>query len=236
MPDDLQPPPPPAEDLQFQNAQFTGDRPSCAICNNAIDDVHYRYAGHVVCESCVAQRTVSDGTRGGILVRSTLFGLGAALAGFGIYALVSLTTGYQLALISILVGWMVGKAMRHGAGGLGGRKFQVVAVLLTYGAISISYLPGLIRSAQQRYASSEQSGNTAAPSTDLSQLPSGEAAKTVVTLIGFGLIMPFLYILDSPAAGLLNALIIFFGLAQAWRLTRGDPNTITGPFRLSGVT
>jgi hypothetical protein len=58
-----------------------------------------------------------------------------------LYALVAILTGLEVGLIAILVGYMVGRAVRHGSGGLGGRPQQILAVVLTYFAITTSYLP-----------------------------------------------------------------------------------------------
>jgi hypothetical protein len=43
--------------------------------------------------------------------------------------------------MSLAVGYIVGKAMMKGSAGLGGRRYQVVAVALTYAAVSLSFIP-----------------------------------------------------------------------------------------------
>lgn len=43
------------------------------------------------------------------------------MAGCAIYATVAPVTGLEIGLIAILAGVMVGKAIRHAPGGLGGR-------------------------------------------------------------------------------------------------------------------
>jgi hypothetical protein len=57
---------------------------------------------------------------------------------------VRVLTGYEIGLISILVGFLVGGGVRRGADYRGGRAYQFLAVFLTYFAIGASYLPHAI--------------------------------------------------------------------------------------------
>ena len=73
--------------------------------------------------------------------RALLFGSFAALAGTSLYFLVLKLTGYEVGLIAILVGYMVGAAVRRGTRHRGGLVYQLLAVFLTYTAIVASYIP-----------------------------------------------------------------------------------------------
>jgi len=74
------------------------------------------------------------------MIRAAVFGVGAVLAGTAVYYVVErvLHVG-MIGILAILVGYMVGYAVRQGAGGRGGRRFQVLAVILTYCAIDFGY-------------------------------------------------------------------------------------------------
>jgi len=173
------------------------------------------------------------------LMKGFLYGLGAAIAGAILMAVVTLVTGFQIALVAIAVGYMVGTAFKKGTSGLGGRRCQILAVALTYFAITTSFLPLLVKSADDARKSgkaSPQRGNTStvvqaseAPQPPAPQPTAGRAALAVLILIGVGLISPFL-MLTAGIGGILNALIIFFGIARAWRLTAADPRVVIGPF------
>ena len=65
------------------------------------------------------------------LAIAAIFGLGAALAGAAIYYAVIAITHFEIGLVAILIGYMVGYAVRKGAGGRGGLRFQILAALLT---------------------------------------------------------------------------------------------------------
>ena len=73
--------------------------------------------------------------------RAVLFGIGGAILGFVIYVAFALLTGLIAGIISLAVGYLVGKAMNQGSGGIGGRRHQIAAVILTYMAVSLSAVP-----------------------------------------------------------------------------------------------
>jgi hypothetical protein len=150
---------------------------------------------------------------------------------------VTIVTGLTLALISILIGFMVGKAVRRGCMDLGGRPQQILAVALTYFAITSGYIPVFIYHAAKR----NQQTAVAKPANPNAQpqIATSEPTKTsapryslitaLMLLLLIALAAPFLS-LSAGVSGILNLLIIFFGLQQAWRLTRRAEIVITGPY------
>src|SRR5674476_497773 len=87
---------------------------------------------------------------------AALYGRAAALGGCMLYALVAIVLHAEIGLIAILVGWMVGKAIRHGSYGRGGRPQQILAVALTYFAITTSYIPVILYQAARHPRRVEQ--------------------------------------------------------------------------------
>src|ERR1041384_2897539 len=134
-------------DLQFERAQpvtATGclSDTGCVACKQPIRTTYYHAQGKTICETC-AQR-IQTGQQAPpplSLARAVLYGCAAALAGSILYAAVAMITGLEIGLIAIVVGVMVGKAVRFGSHGLGGRPRQILAVMLTYFAITTSYIP-----------------------------------------------------------------------------------------------
>lgn len=129
---------------QFGTAEYTGspgtDR--CKACQQPIAGQYYRANNAVVCPRC-AQKV-----KGGLandthaaFVRGLVFGIGAAIAGLVLYAAFTIMTGLIIGYVSLAVGWMVGKAMMKGSNGIGGRRYQIAAVLLTYAAVSMAAIP-----------------------------------------------------------------------------------------------
>ena len=75
------------------------------------------------------------------LFLASFYGFIGAALGAGIFYAVLAFTGRQLGFVAVIVGLLVGKAVDFGAGGRGGLRYQVVAVLLTYCAIVTTYIP-----------------------------------------------------------------------------------------------
>ena len=113
--------------------------------------------------------------------------------------------------MSLAVGYLVGKAMKLGSKGSGGRRYQIVAVILTYAAVALSAIPiGL------------------APLIRLQDLHS--ILPSIGPLLFQGLASPFLE-LHVPVNGGIGLLILFVGMRFAWQLTAGtEVGAIAGPF------
>jgi hypothetical protein len=86
--------------------------------------------------------------------RGLLFGIGAAILGLVLYAAFTIMTGLLVGYVSLAVGWMIGKAMMKGSNGIGGRRYQIAAVLLTYVAVSMAAVPIAIHYARQHMQTS----------------------------------------------------------------------------------
>src|SRR5262249_54120220 len=155
------------------------------------------------------------------LLRAALYGGGAALGGCILYAIFTLVTGFEFALMAILVGYMVGKAIRHGSNGLGGRPQQILAVVLTYLAITTRYSPLFISQTIKRdKAATAQTAQTGAGNAKKDEAtgdkPKMSLGGAIVMLILIAAAAPFLS-LGSGLSGFLSLLIIFIGLSKAWK-------------------
>jgi len=229
----------PDPELQFQKAEFISSEPelSCISCQRKIGDSYYHVAGDVMCPACAEQRRIFQGLPEGrgTFFQAALYGFGAAVAGSILYALVMMT-GFQFSIVAIVVGVMVGKAIRSVTKGRSRRRYQVLAVLLTYGAITTSFLPSVIRAVEKQKKQSTSvtgtqatSKSPAAPKT----VHVGRLFGALAALIGFMFILPFIALFESPASGLLNLVIIGIGLLQAWRITKPDQALIMGPYSVA---
>ncbi|HEU4649745.1 MAG TPA: hypothetical protein VFS33_11835 [Gemmatimonadales bacterium] len=140
------------QDLQFDTLQTTAGgapeagAPTCQECRRPIADRYYEVLGLTVCERCRESLATkfSGKASAGRLLRASLFGAGAAVIGAALYYAVGALTGYNFALIAIVVGWLVGRAVQRGGASGGGWQYQALAVGLTYLAIASTYVPTLI--------------------------------------------------------------------------------------------
>ncbi len=212
---DITPAAPATGALQFDTAEpstATTDR-SCTGCRRPIEEEYHMANMQVVCTPC---RTVLEagpqGTRTGRVGRALLFGAGAAVAGGLVYLVVATVTGYEIGLIAILVGWMVGRAVSLGSEHRGGWLYQVIAIGFTYLAICTSYVPGIVDAWREPGAAAELSG-----------------AVLYIAAFIFSLAVPILSITVAP----IGALILAFALFQAWRENKRPELTITGPYAVA---
>lgn len=138
--------------LQFDRAEPSDEGlggPSCRECNASIRDEYYDVAGNVVCPSCLVRRGRfrARWIRG---LKALLLGSVAAAVGAGIYRMILFSTGWNFSLVAILVGYMVGGAVRSGSDDRGGRIYQLLAVFLTYSALVGMFLPSFWKALASR--------------------------------------------------------------------------------------
>jgi hypothetical protein len=210
---------PPVEGLQFGRAEPTVVSPvssaqRCVACQGPIAESYYHASGRVVCPACAAR--IQQGQQqppAYSFPRALLFGGAAALAGCAIYAIVAIATGMEIGLIAILVGVMVGKAIRRASGGFGGRQQQILAVILTYFSIATSYIPVIIwevahkskieTSQTATSGGAAQTSNGGASQVQPDSGRSRDAGKAILYLLAIGAVAPFLA-LTSGVSGIIS--------------------------------
>ena len=154
---------------------------------------------------------ISPSTDTALLARAMLFGLGGAVAGAVLYGGFIHLTHINIGYLSIVVAYLVAKAMTLGSGERGGRPFQISAIVLTCLSIAMG-------NALMAYWSVRADG------------PFQLNAYTAFRLLRFGFLEPFYEFQQSAASALLTLFILFIGLRAAWRMTSGVPGAIRHPF------
>jgi hypothetical protein len=121
------------DDLQFDTAEpagasmAAGPSQNCAICSQPIVSTYYALGDGMLCPACHETAIApAGGSRIGRLVKASLFGLGAGLVGTILWFVIRRVTNYEIGLVAIVVGVMVGSAVRKGSAGVGGRGYQVL--------------------------------------------------------------------------------------------------------------
>ncbi|HPU31351.1 MAG TPA: hypothetical protein PK184_01485 [Phycisphaerae bacterium] len=242
------------DNLQFDRAEFEDAQAAgvvCSSCQQAITDWYYEINGLITCATCHAK--VREAFFGGSRLRraamATVFGIVAGVLGAAIYYGVAAATGYEIGLVAIVVGLLVGGAVRRGSGGRGGWFYQLMAVALTYSAISGSYFIFAAKEfAKQEQATSNQvtesapadsppalAGATSQPAAaaqadDASTEAPSPAAFLLafVLVLGLALALPILVGIESP----ITFLIIGFALYEAWVINKRPALQINGPCRI----
>jgi len=150
--------------------------------------------------------------------------------GLILYSVFGIVTGIEIGYISLAVGYIVGKAMRMGSRGNGGRRYQLAAVILTYAAVSMSAIPIAI----SQYANGKMAppqAQVAKPRTPDPQpaKPQTNLGAALAGLAVLGLASPLLELQD-PFHGMIGLVILLVGIRIAWRLTASPAIDILGPF------
>jgi len=176
------------EELRFDNV--AEERPSqlsltCSRCSTPIKDTYFSTVDAIFCSSCrwEAEADSSKPVSGGVgrFGKAFLYGLAAAAAGTLVYFMVLWLSGYEIGLIAIAVGWLVGKAVFAGSGGVGGTKYQLMAVALTYCSICASYAPLIVQElmSDPKVAASEEATSDALSDSGaiVRMAPAGEDSR-----------------------------------------------------------
>ena len=114
---------------------------TCVLCGQPISGTYYRINGEQACSGCVEREQAAQRDSAANYSRALMFGIGAAIIGLIAYATFEIVTGWIIGYLSLGVGWFIAKAMLIGSKGMGGRKYQFTAVLLTYAAVSMAAIP-----------------------------------------------------------------------------------------------
>ena len=198
---------------QFSTAEYAHQR--CHFCSTPLVSEYYRVRGQTACASCAA--AAREGSPAGqsntAFTRALLFGIAAAIVGLAGYSAFTVATSLYVGYIALGVGYIVARAMKFGSGGLGGRPYQIAAVILTYLAIALAEIPIMLWPLRAR-------------------IPSGHMLAVAMRLLPVGLESPILA-MRSPVHGLINAVILFVGLQIAWRGTAATGVAVEGPFRMT---
>ena len=129
---------------------------------------------------------------------AVLLGTVAAVVGCIGYSMVW-SLGFMISIVAVGMAWLIVKAMLVASNGIGGRLYQIVAVTLTYFAVSCGKL---LQPAIAHY----QAGNP----------------YPVSTLVTWALFGPFLRVLQTPFA-ILGLVILGYAVRAAWKGAAGDP-------------
>lgn len=262
MSEDSNPPAPSGDELQFDHADYAEGQevvPQCKGCNQPIVDTYYEVNGNLTCPACLekVQAALTGGSRLRRFLRALVFGAIAAGIGSGIYYAIRYLTGYEFGLVAIVVGFMVGGAVRAGANARGGWFYQCLAMFLTYTAIASTYLPMIL--AELRSAADEASQKAPTIMTQPAPLDQPESAPTtapalteiseedleyvedidpglkILLLLALALLVLVLayaapFVIAFSGDGFILLIIIGIGLYEAWRMNKRPQFQINGPY------
>lgn len=251
------------EPLTFDASAAPGAA-ACSRCGATLRGSYHMIGDSMACAKCryAAQSQQQGGDDGSAVVRAIGYGLAVAAAGALIDYAYALATGDDVPIVVILVAYAAGLAVRKASGGRGGRKFQVIAMVMAYIAMGAAFVPlaassgrsvaqsirsELIASSQARIDSITAANPEGADLDSASEAAMTAARTTLRTAKDFKVSLkqqaaallvalfgaPIFISLVSPIYGLFVALALY----RAWKRNAGDGSspeqvTVSGPFRL----
>jgi hypothetical protein len=222
--------------LQFDRADFDGSASAsapCAACGQTIWGLYYAANGKVLCERCktALDQAASQGSSAGRFLKATVCGVGAGAVGSGIWYAVRAATGYEVGIIAVAVGFMVGAAVRKGSSGRGGWRYQALAMFLTYASIVSAYVPDIVAEIRKMGEAKAVTGASPDPAGEAPQ-PGGRGllglAVAIVFLFALAFAAPFL----GGVQNIMGIVIIGIGVYEAWKLNKRQVLEITGPHQV----
>ncbi len=250
-----------SDDLQFDTVE-PGDTSSpsttlgksCVVCQTPIVTTYYALGDQVLCPGCNSKMNAPlEGSKVGRFLKASFMGAGAGLLGAVIWFAVRRVANLEAGIVAILVGFMVGIAVRKGSGGRGGRGYQVLAVVITYACIAANYMPDVVEAVfqdareRQQAAAQPADGNQNQVEAENGIVAAGANADAEKTLPDMGtvaviiasaalLLFAFIFSLALPflqgMENIIGLLIIAFALWQAWKLNARQQLPVSGPYQL----
>ena len=242
------------DELQFDQVEAQGEPaagPSCAACRNPIVDAYYMVNQGIVCAGCrdAVGAALAGGSRIKRVCKGSAYGVGGGAVGAGIYFAVLALTGYEVGLIAIIVGVLVGVGVRAGSDARGGWFYQLLAMFITYCAIVSTYVPMFAKELQEDFvAHAKRDAATQAAPTTSAAVSTGEKESSAgadpatsttdrIPIIGKVIIYAISFVVAflSPILAFdgLGYVIKGIALYEAWKINKRLRIDITGPFQLA---
>ncbi|MBN1611971.1 MAG: hypothetical protein JW940_35395 [Polyangiaceae bacterium] len=180
---------------------------TCRSCRARIDGEYFTINQQALCPRCREKVVRGLALAPGSFSRALGFGALAAAGGAAVYYAVAALTGYELGIIAIVVGVVVGKAVRRGAGTRSHWSYRALGLGLTWASISATYLPPILESMRGSAAD----------------------AKALTVAFLFALFVPVLLCVKGEVMSLI---ILAIGLWEGWRFSAAPVISVEGPFRL----
>jgi hypothetical protein len=232
----------PEPSKQVPTEQPPLDQASCANCQAGIERTYFKANGRVVCPKCrIGLATPSKEGGGERFLRALGLGVLAGVLGGVIWFGVAAATGYQLGFIAIIVGLLVGGAVRKGSNARGGWGYQILAMALTYLTVAGASAPLVVMEYDKQAAGQlppQEMEDSAAPSmrtvgpSALTATPPPPHRKpplprvfVILGAIVAGFAMPFL-------GGIMSVVIFGIALYEAWKINKRARIFFDGPFAL----
>ncbi len=178
----------------------------CDGCGAALQHEFWTLGDKKMCAACRQGIQTNHTPSAQSFWRALLLGVGGAVAGGVLYWFVRVQFHVEIGILAIGVGYLVGHGVRWGAGQRTSQGLQILALVLTYLAITLQFTPDL--------------------AGQLGLEGVGEWLAATPRLLSYAVAAPF----AGGMRGIIGAIIMAVALREAWRLTAPISAAIKGPF------
>jgi len=195
-----------------EHVRAAGDE-NCRICSELIPGEFYLINGQIGCYVCARQASEGSPLNTSAAYASGLrSGVICAVAGLVLCAAASILTGWTIGCFSLAIGCMVGNAVAVGSNGLGGRRFQNAAMVLTYASVSLASVPVILYSAIE------------------GKYPIADWAMLLRRLALYAIGAPVFSFVGDPLGTIVGLVVLIVGIRAARHLTRYRSLSVVGPY------
>lgn len=232
--------------LQFDKAEYEQPKggASCAVCKCDIPDSYYEVNGQIACATCRErlEKVYHGGSGTKRFLRALIYGIAAGMVGFALWFAVAHFLNLESGLVAIVVGLLVGAAVKKGSEGRGGWRYQALAMFITYSSIVSTYIPVAFVNVRDEYdlrkATTVQTQESSATSAGVAAEPVNsnspvKRALFLVIITGLLFVLAFIAPVTSGLSNIVGLIIIAIALYEAWVLNRRLTINISGPYQVS---
>ena len=231
----------------------------CSDCRTPLRTQYYDLGeGRPLCGRCRVgyAAKIARGEGPGSMARAVGYGLGAALAGATLIAIVVQVIGFGRIISAIAIGWLVAMAINKATGEYFARRYRILAVGLTYFAVGLGSIapvaialtrvpdePVVVAAALETHEDDQyinlqaELNEERAKSADQQMAedlaeggPLSIATGMLIMLITLPLLSIFTFGIHGAVVGVLA---LGYGMYKAWELTgTGVAYSLAGPYRV----
>src|SRR5262245_49627944 len=255
MTDEPKPPPPDPAGMQFDRAETAKPAETaapCAGCKKLLSGSYYTLQAARICAACHdgIRKALASGSPAKRFLKAVVFGVLGAILGSVLYVGVAMLLKAEIGLVAIVVGLIVGVAVRKGSEGRGGWPYQALAMFLTYASIIVLYVPAAMErqidsikheKAMAAGRANESGAPSSAPQPEGKAAPSEEPVKPVTNPLLWVLLLIVVFVISciepfrQGPENFIGLLLIGIALYEAWRLNKGVKLVLQGPFQIGAA-
>lgn len=224
----------------------------CGGCRKPLSGSYYTLQAARICPECHdgIRQAIASGSPAKRFLKAVVLGTLGALLGSVLYVGVAMLFKIEVGLVAIVVGLIVGVAVKKGSEGRGGWPYQALAMFLTYASIIVLYVPSAMerqmdKVRREKGVQAEKARETGTPSPDgvppPTPAPAEEPKPAITNPILWVLVLIVVFAIScvepfrQGPQNIIGLLLIGIALYEAWKINKGVKFEFQGPFQIGAA-